>query len=334
MSSYPLEIEPARAKRVSEKKLASIWGDPEWIAEPKLDGWRFLMHFGGLSRTFLTGRRISDVTGKYSEKGLQAPCLHVDDRWQRELAYTVLDGEIMPPRGASFRDLAAVMNADPANAAQTIKKLGEPKYHAFDLLFLNGQDLREQCLMERRMKLAALTSAISHALIWPVTPWPCEKQSFETIVSSGGEGLILKNVTDGYGDGWVKVKKSSTLDVIVTDFTEARVGVTGKYLGQIGAVVVSVYSSDGCLLEVGQVSGMTDDVRLEISQNRGEWLGRVIEIEAQEWAKDRLRHPRWGRPRPDADARSCTYRKMMRDLGESSPEEDDEKPPSGQMGLF
>lgn len=306
-----LEIEPARAK--SKKRLEGIWGHPEWIAEPKLDGWRFLMHFGGdLARVFLTGRRISSETGRFSEKGGLVPHL-----WPSvNMKYTVLDGEIMPPEGAGFRDLAAIMNSDPMNSAKAIERFGKPSYHVFDILFYDGRDLREECLAVRRQILRQLSYDVDMEHFFRVEAMPCEEQSFENIVSAGGEGLILKNLTDAYGEGWVKVKKASTLDVVVTGFTDAKFGVTGKYDGQIGAVVVSVYGSSGDLLEVGQVSGMTDELRLDISRRKGEWLGQVIEIEAQEWAKDRLRHPRWKRHRPDADARTCTYRKMMRDLGE------------------
>ena len=309
-----IEIEPARAKRVSDKKLSDIWDSHGWVAEEKLDGWRYLMHFGGnLPRTYLTGRRISERTGFLSEKGEQVPQLWPNEYAQR-MSYTVLDGEIFPPEGASFRDIAGIMNADVEVAKATIARIGPPTYRVFDILFGDGDDFRELTQIERRKILEVKVDLIDHPLIQLVPQRRPDKAFFDEVVARGGEGLILKDLGAEYGEGWVKVKREHTLDVVVTGFTEARFGRTGRIFGQIGALVVSVYAN-GALTEVAQVSGMDDATRLEITQNKGEWLGRVVEITAQEWAKDRLRHPRFVRARFDADPRACTFTKMMRDLG-------------------
>lgn len=323
------QLSPARAKHVSDKKLASIWDDPSWIAEEKMNGWRFLMHFGGgLERTFMTGRRISSVTEEFSEKGLCAPCLWPTTR----MDYTVLDGEILPPDGVSFHDIAGIMNVSPEDAAIEIARIGEPRFRAFDVLFGDGRDYREHSYLERRDVLGVLVDELAHPLITIVPSGPATSDTFDRIVAAGGEGVILKNIFAAYGDSgaWVKVKREATLDVVVTGFTDAKFGKTGKYDGQIGAVIVAVYLRDGTLCEVGQVSGMTDDVRREMTDHPGRWIGSVIEITAQEFGRERLLHPRYGRERPDASPREATYEKMMRDLGASKAPMDDD----GQLRLF
>lgn len=330
-----LEIAPARAKAKSGSKL---WGDPEHVAEPKLDGWRFLMHFGrGLPRVYMTGRRISKVTLKYSEKGFCAPCLWPSyPGGQLRPEYTVIDGEVMPPEGANFRDMASIMNADPETAAETIKRLGRPTYHAFDVLYYDGRDVRDEAMLVRKDLLSSVETYFGD-LFRVVPTIPATQESFDEIVASGGEGVIVKNICSPYGEGWWKVKKASTLDVIITGFTDAREGRTGKYLGLIGAAKVSVYSSSGELLEVGQVSGMTDEVRVDMSERPEKWLNTVIEIESQEWAKDRLRHPRYKRPRPDANPADCTFQKLMADLNVGDDREEQEPEvaaPSKQGSLF
>lgn len=301
------ELELARARSMRSDRLP--WGDMEWIAEPKLDGWRYALHFGG-DRPYLTGRRTSSVTGRFSEKGLNVPCL-----WPRETdhGYTVLDGEVMPPPGSGFRDLASIMNADPEEAAETMKKIGFPVYHAFDILFEDGDDVREESYLERRQRLIRVVTRLSHPLISFIETMPALETVYEGEVSRGGEGVILKSIYGTYGESgaWVKVKKYSTLDVVVTGWKDGK----GKYVGQIGAAECSVYTGDGTLIPIAQVSGMTDDVRMEMSANPEQWIGTVIEIAAQEMGKDRLRHPRYRRRREDADPRACTYEKMMRDLG-------------------
>lgn len=306
------ELEPARAKAKSPDKL---WDDPEWVAEEKLDGWRFLMHFGqGLERTFMTGRRTSTTTGLLSEKGLCAPMLWPGGdtgAW----GYTVLDGEVMPPVGANFRDLAGIMNVAPAKAAERIAEIGPPRYFAFDVLFYGGEDAMELTWVERQHVLTRMIAELDHPLIKRVPARADKRAWYESIVDGGGEGVILKHQFATYGEGWVKVKRYSTLDVVVDGFTDAKFGRTGKFHGQIGAVIVSVYGSNGKLIEVGQVSGMTDDVRLDMTNNPERWLGKVIEVRAHGFAKERLREPRYKRARPDADPRHATLAKMFADLG-------------------
>ncbi len=347
------QFTPARAKSVSDKKLAEIWDDPEWIAEEKLDGWRYCMLLGGgLPRVYLTGRRISSKTGLLSEKGLQVPCLWPNPSSRAkislqeqdtltyltakgELGLTVLDGEIMPPAGAGFRDIAGIMSADPVEAAATMERIGNPTYRVFDMLYDDGADIRSLSMYERKKCALEFVYELRHPLISVVDSMLPRQDYYNKIVADGGEGVILKNICAPYGESgaWVKVKKFSTLDVVVTDFTRAKFGVTGKYDGQIGAAVVSVYLQ-GQLCPVGRVSGMDDATRLDMTENPGRWLGVVIEVRAQEFGKERLRHPRYERRRDDADARTCTYEKMMRDLGRDEELEDDQTPTPGQLKLL
>jgi ATP-dependent DNA ligase len=304
MKEY-LDLEHARAK---EKNPELLWNDSDWIAEEKFDGWRFHYHLGReLDRVYMTGRRTSLRTGRLSEKGHLVPPLWSD----LNIGYTVMDGEILPPPGAKFEDIAGIMNVDdPAVAAMRMKEIGEPRYVAFDLLFLDGEDVREECQITRKTQLKYLLSQLNHPLISIAETFDSKFQAYEDIVNRGGEGIILKNRFLTYGEGWIKVKKYTTHDVIITDFTEGK----GKYLGQIGAAMVSVYGSNGRLLEVGRVSGMSDMTRRDMSENFVDWLGQVIEIRAQGWAKNRLRHPRFKRSRPDVGAKSCTWAKMKVEL--------------------
>lgn len=302
-----VEIAPAKAKH--KKKIP--WGDPLWRLEEKLDGWRFLMHFGKeLERVYMTGRRVSKVTDTFSEKGLCCPTLWPPFR--NQFGYTVIDGEVLSPTG--FHDIASIMNVAPDKAAKKIAEVGSPRYVAFDILFHNDKDVRDLSLLERRMLLEEVLTVISDSNISIIKQHPADEALFTKITDAGGEGVVLKDLIGTYGENWIKVKGAVTLDVIITDF---RPGV-GKYAGQIGSVMVSVYNG-GELIEIGRVSGMTDEVRWHMTQNRGEWLGQVIEVAAQGMARNRLRHPRYKRTRADVDARSCTLRKLMGDVAVAGP---------------
>lgn len=301
-----VEIKPARAKK---KDPSNLWEDPNWIAEEKWDGWRFLMHFGHtLDRMYLTGRRPGVASGTLSEKGglVQElkPNLHI--------GYTVLDGEIIPPIGASFNDIAGIMNTSKEKAQARIKEIGLPGYRVIDILFYDGKDVRELPFGRRFIERAEIVSRINSNNIrnTPII-FDRKKEYYENLVADGKEGVILKHWDAFYGEGWIKVKRYSTLDVIITGFKPGK----GKYTGQIGAALISVYDKLGSLIEIGRVSGMTDELRLDMTQNQNRWIGSVIEVHAQEIGKDRLRHPRFYRARPDADPRSATLGKMFQDLG-------------------
>ncbi len=326
MTTY-LELEPGRAKTKNYEKM---WGDPEWVAEEKLDGWRFLMHYGGdLPRVFLTGRRQSVDTGFKSERGENVPGL-----WPRMLiapsGYTVFDGEVMPPVGADYRDLNAIVGkTSPDKAAEAVQRLGEPRYVMFDILFFDGEDVRTKSWYERRAILENIMPIMNNPQI-SLVRWSYDHDTFyDQICREKGEGIILKEISGGYGEDWIKVKKTVTLDVIITGFTKARFGRTGKFDGLIGAAKISVYMPNGTLIEIGQVSGMVDAVRIDMTNHPENWLGHVLEVRCARFAKERLWHPRYERPRPDVDPRTATLVKMMADLGR-----EDANAGKDQLSLF
>lgn len=320
--TMPDEIHPGRAKAKSPGKL---WGDPSWVAEEKLDGYRYLAHFsGGLGRLYLTGRRVSSETGSLSEKGAAVQCLTPACP---PSGRCVLDGEVMPPDGRGFRDVAAIMNSLPENAVAAMQRMGRPRYVVFDVLFWDGEDVRERSWIERRALLSGLD--FGNELVSLVDARNSAPRSFyDDVVGRGGEGVVLKNIFSPYGEDWVKVKKESTLDVVVVGFKPGL----GKYDGQVGAARVAVLDDDGRWREVGLVSGMTDEVRMDMTTDPQRWLGSVVEIAAQEMGRDRLRHPRFRRARSDADARQATLRKMLEDLG--AEREEVQLPDEGQLDLF
>jgi len=303
------ELAPAKARAKAD--ITKLWTNPRWIGEFKADGWRFLSHFGGgCDRLYLTGRS-PDTAGRLSEKGLCAPMLAPTAVGQA--GYTVIDGEIMPPKGYGFRDINGIMNATPTNAAQRVREIGPPLYYIFDVLFFNGIDVRMRPLVERR-ELVDVALKMMYAGNPLVSPMPASDgwrtyNFCDAIWSGGGEGIILKDLQAPYGKGWVKVKREHTLDVVITSFDPGK----GKYAGQIGAAVVAVHGPGG-LMRVGAISGMTDDERWQMTQAQDKYIGQVVEIAAQEYMKDGLRHPRYKRMRWEANPLEATFEKMQADL--------------------
>ncbi len=108
------------------------------------------------------------------------------------------------------------------------------------------------------------------------------------------EGFILKdrNMGDMY-----KWKPELDIDLIVDGYTEGE----GKYLGLIGSV--KCISKEG--YPIAQVSGMDDEMRIDLSLKRE--TGMVCEIQYQRTTRyGRLRHPRFKRLRDDKQPSECS----------------------------
>lgn len=310
-----LDIVPARAVGRKWPKLIKLFESGLYTMEEKFDGWRFLMHFGKcLDRTYMTGRRTSKRTGRLSEKGLNAPMLtpHIQPD-----GYTVLDGEVLPPIGASFRDIAGIMNSDIETAAANIATLGPPRYVPFDILFWDGKDVRNLPHDERRDLLlnVEIECFVRDGLIQCANSYPANPDSYREWCDAGKEGAILKLASAPYGapNVWFKVKRFSNIDVVVMGYTDARYGKTGKYDGLIGAVKIGVWK-DNVLVQVGQVSGMDDEMRHHFTENQEQLLGTVVEVRAQWFGENKLIHPRYKRMRSDKPSNECTWDSMMEAL--------------------
>lgn len=147
------------------------------------------------------------------------------------------------------------------------------------------------------------------------------KDRYDRIVAADGEVMILKRDGATYGEDWVKVKKEFTVDVVIFGFTEAEaesvkvgsdVATPTKYAGMIGAVEFGVYDG-GKLVRIGQASGMDDELRSAFSADPKSYLGRAVEVKANEFTGKALRHPRFLQFRDDIQPSSCTLEKLKRD---------------------
>jgi len=114
------------------------------------------------------------------------------------------------------------------------------------------------------------------------------------------EGWVLKQAN--YLD-WYKLKPTRTLDVFVTGFIDGK----GKFLGGIGALTGSCIL-DGVLTDICNCSGMDDETRWNIDEDKDMW--RVFEVEYDcVGAKGKLRFPRFIRWRDDKPRDECFYKR-------------------------
>lgn len=281
------------------------------IAEEKLDGSRYLFYLGVdpyeryLSKNTILSRRISSVDGKHVDRSLNLP--HI-----ASLSYgldgTVLDGEVM---ASDFLGTNSVLNSSPAKALAKQEENGFLFYNAFDILYFRGKDVRGFPLKKRRKILEEVVKRMDNEHVRAIPQVRVNLQDyFHEIINGGGEGLIIKDERLGYGLGWCKFKKTYNVSCIVSGYKKGN----GKYKDQVGSLALSVYQ-DGELVEVGFASGFTDALRKEMTDNWDDYLGRVVDIFAQEQQKGlRLRHPTFDRFRDDVTKSEVTMEKLKEDF--------------------
>lgn len=303
--------EPARCKGKFNPDYLS---NPDWVAEPKLDGGRYMLYIELDGDVHLYSRRDFPRI----DKAANVPHFA---RFYPGLAGTILDGEVIIEKAVSegFRpvplgETTGVMNSSPEKA---LKRQTEPGcrlfYCVFDILAANGQDVRHLPLSDRR---TLLLEVVRHMRQYTDTviligQYDDKEGFFREQLEAGLEGIVLKNKNTAYGMNWVKMKRCADFSVVISGYKPGQ----GKYSDTLGAVAVSVYNDTATgLVEVGFASGMTDAEREDIWENQQAYLGRVIDITAQEVTKDgRLRHPRWLRFRDDVNPTTCTMGKLLSD---------------------
>jgi bifunctional non-homologous end joining protein LigD len=87
----------------------------------------------------------------------------------------------------------------------------QPVFYAFDLIWLNGEDLRQQPLIERKQRLSGLVRQCD----WIIYARHVEKDGndlFKEICARDFEGVVAKRKLGIYkddGTGWIKIKNRS-----------------------------------------------------------------------------------------------------------------------------
>lgn len=237
----PRKIGPQLASLVDKPPA-----DDSWIHEMKFDGYRLQCRIEGTSVRFMTRQNL-DWTAKF--KSLK---LAMEDIGLRD---TILDGEVvcLDKNGISdFSCLQKTLNAEPGHRRALV-------YYVFDLLYLNGNDLRELPLIERKKKLEEiLRNHPSHRLIKYSEHIQGRGPSFfKQCCQTGLEGMVSKLVTSPYTEGrgrdWLKVKCGHRQEFVIGGFTQGK-----GSRAQLGALLLGV--NEGKKLRyVGKVGTGFDD---------------------------------------------------------------------------
>ena len=166
--------EPMTAKELdTEEKQNYAFGDTNNFMEEKFDGTRALVYCRIEDGCRVFSRRISKKTGFYVENTDSVPQIR-DIQVSLDLNNTILDGEMFIPF-KDFETSCGVMNSKYDRAIQRQNEIGFEVFHAFDILFYNGIDLRRLPLHRRKVYLEIAVKELNSPYIKCVEYHECGK---------------------------------------------------------------------------------------------------------------------------------------------------------------
>jgi bifunctional non-homologous end joining protein LigD len=271
--------------------------DGAWLHEIKFDGYRLQCRVDH-GRAKLLTRSGRDWTERFPRLAEAAAALPVET--------ALIDGEVAVTEAGGVPSFTALQQALSGERPAPVV------YYAFDLLHLNGHDLRDAALVDRKSALESLLEAAG-------MPAPfLFSEHFET---EGGrvfahacrfalEGVVSKKRTAPYRSGrqrtWVKAKCIEAEEFVIAGYAKPSTGPRG-----IGSLALAYYDGEGRLTYAGRVgTGFTErmaaDLRTALDERRVEdcpldagpaalpkglvWVRPevVCEVEFRSWTGDGL----------------------------------------------
>jgi bifunctional non-homologous end joining protein LigD len=274
----------------------------EYIFEPKLDGYRALCQ-KKTGRLRFISRNNRDIT-------LEFPELSFGDLIKADCT---LDGEIVIYDEKGNPSFSLMQRRKHHDRLAT--------YIAFDILELEGRDLKRLPLLTRKQMLADVIEEGRNLQIMPSTH--NGEELWKVVTSTDLEGVMAKRKDSPYVTGrshdWLKVKREKTVDCVIVGYiTKIR---------NIGSLALGLYDN-GRLTYVGQVGtgfreSLLDELAKElIGSSNGVVLpknvqpvvpNKVCEVKYLEYTRDhRLRAPVFLRIRVDKLPAECTIDQVQK----------------------
>ncbi|WP_336056701.1 DNA ligase D [Nitratireductor sp. CH_MIT9313-5] len=305
------------APRWLEPQLATLAQEaPEgdaWIAEMKYDGYRALIAIGKGGAKVYT-RNGKDWTDKFTQIAEAAALLPTSG--------TLLDGEIVAYSNG---------RTDFSSLQAAIKNGGAMSCFIFDLLQIDGEDVRGEPLTQRKARLEALMAHAQAPLTYSTDIRGHAARVLEKLCDGGHEGIIAKRADAPYRSGrsqsWLKVKCSKRQELVIGGYSPSD-----KRGRPFASLLLGAYEGDRLIYRGRVGTGFNEEVMDELaalfskrtrktspfyeipkSAARGVQFLKpdlVAEIEFAEFTADGMvRHGAYKGLREDKDARQVTLEK-------------------------
>jgi bifunctional non-homologous end joining protein LigD len=311
--------------RVALASLAAApFSSADWLFEIKWDGGRTLAALRD-GKVQLWSRSDRDVTREYPELSQLAANVDADEAW--------LDGEVvaLDSEGRSDFEKLQMRFSVQKPSAQLLQEV-PIVYYVFDLLYLDGYDLRGVPLIERKALLQEVLRPDAR-IRYSDHVLEKGKELFEVAVEKHLEGIVAKKISSPYPAGrtsaWLKIKLDQDIDAVVGGWTDPR-GAREYF----GALLVGLYEGDK-LEYIGNVgSGFSTEFQQKLwpqlqnlresacpfatepsTREESYWVKPelVARVRFTDWTDGRhLRAPRFLGLQEDRDAKECTFEEQMK----------------------
>lgn len=211
---YPGFIAPALATSITK-----VPSGERWIHEIKFDGYRVQLHIANEIVRILT-RNGHDWTNRFAKIAA--------DAWHLNVRSAIIDGEVIVAAADGLSDFSVLQN-------ELRGKSNKLVLYAFDLLYLNGFDMRKAPLTERK---AALRDVIAKSDILLSESFEIDgatmlkqacKMAFEGVVSKVRDGRY----NSGRINEWVKVTCRQRETLPIAGFALKENKFDGLYIGRL-----------------------------------------------------------------------------------------------------
>ncbi|MEI9948747.1 MAG: DNA ligase D [Pseudomonadota bacterium] len=278
-AAMPQRIEPELATLVSKTPD----GD-DFIHEVKFDGYRVIARVDA-GRVRLLTRGGEDWTARMPS--LQAALARLKTK------SAIFDGEFVALDEHGVTDFQLLQNAFGGKSQAPLA------YYAFDLLYLDGVDLRPLPLLERKAKLQALLGRLPKSettLRYSDHTQGNGARFFAEAAKLGLEGVVSKRANSPYrsgrGQDWQKSKSLARQEFVIVGFTEP-----GGGRSHLGALLLGVRRA-GQVVYSGRVgTGFNEPslkdlharlAPLEIDEPSLENAPRGAEVRGVHWVEPKL----------------------------------------------
>ncbi|HJR73160.1 MAG TPA: DNA ligase D [Luteimonas sp.] len=244
----PADLEPMQAE-TGEAPFAN----PDWMWEPKLDGYRVLAFVDG------NGVRLR------SRRGLELAKIFpklADELLQQASAGAILDGEIVAFGADGKPSFSVLQNRFQLKTERDIAAADAATptlFFAFDLLYFEGIDLRKRPYRDRRRYLSQCL--LPSPLVQLVHADEDGPALHAAALAAGFEGAIGKRKDSAYLAGkrspsWLKVKPTHSAEFVIGGYTQGK-----GARAPLGALLVG-YWDNGKLRYASHVGSGFDDATL------------------------------------------------------------------------
>ena len=267
---------------------AKAFDDPNWLFEIKWDGYRAVAFIED-GRLRLVSRTQNDLTRRFPELAALSSFVNAKR--------AILDGEIvaLDEQGHPSFSLMQQRTGFRPGKHRLPGREGVPViYYAFDLLYLDGADLRRVPLEERKQRLQSIveSSAVIH-----FSDHYAEKglALFEAAKQRGLEGIVAKKRTSLYEEkrsrDWLKIKITTSQDCVIGGYTDPE-----GSREHFGALVLGLYDKQDRLIHVGQVGTGFDQRSLKeiadrlhpLDSKKNPFHGEVAALRAVHFVRPKL----------------------------------------------